>query len=53
MKKTAKPDKLIALTVKIDQRTYERLCVLRARTRETASDICKNALLRALRDAGV
>lgn len=48
-----KPAKKIALTLKVSQRDYERLCVLRARTRQTALEILEDALKNALSKAGV
>jgi len=52
-KSAKKSDDLVALTVKVTQKDYERLCLLRARTRQTAMEILEAALKRALREAGV
>jgi hypothetical protein len=50
-KKTA-AEKPVALTVKIDGRTYVRLSTLRAKERKTAQDILTEALKAYLDRAG-
>lgn len=53
-KKTPKKsDDRVALTLKVSQRDYERLCLLRAKTRQTAMEILEDALKKALSKAGV
>ena len=53
-KKTEQPvaEKPIALTVKIDNKTYIRLSILRAKERKTAQEILKEALYTYLDHAG-
>jgi len=48
-----KADDRVALTLKVTQRDYERLCLLRAKTHQTAMEILEEALKKALREAGV
>jgi Ribbon-helix-helix protein, copG family len=45
-------EKPIALTLKIDGKTYERLTTLRAKQRRTHQDILKDALRQYLEKAG-
>ena len=52
-KSVKKSDDRVALTVKVSQKDYERLCLLRAKTRQTAMEILEEALRKALREAGV
>jgi len=52
LKKPAK-DARVALTVKVSQRDYERLSLLRAKTRQTAMDMIEQAIQKMLREAGV
>jgi len=53
-RRTAKSsDDRVALTLKVSQRDYERLCLLRAQTHQTAMEILEEALKRTLREAGV
>jgi hypothetical protein len=46
------PEKLVALTLKIDSTTYQRLSALRAKERKTAQDILSEALMEHLAQAG-
>ena len=48
-----RPDDLVALTLKVSQRDYERLCLLRAKTHRTAMEILEEALRTALSKAKV
>jgi hypothetical protein len=45
-KKATAPDNIkpVALTLKVDQQTYERLCTLSAKQRRTNQDILNEAL---------
>lgn len=52
-KPAKKSEKKIALTVKVSQQDFERLCVLRARTRLRAQEILEKALQNALSKAKV
>jgi len=52
-KRAKKSDERVALTVKVTQEDYERLCLLRARTPYSANEILEKALKKALREAGV
>ena len=45
-------EKPVALTLKIDSQTYQRLSVLRAKDRKTAQDILSEALMVYLDRAG-
>ncbi len=47
------PDKLVALTLKIDSKTYLRLSTLRATQRKSAQDILSEALKTYLDQAQV
>jgi len=50
---TSQPEKMVALTLKIDSKTYLRLSTLRATQRKTAQDILSEALSAYLDHAGV
>lgn len=52
-KSLKRSDDRVALTVKVSQKDYERLCLLRAKSRRTAMEILEEALRKALREAGV
>ena len=52
-KPSKKRDDRVALTLKVSQRDYERLCLLRAKTHQTAMEILERALKGALREGGV
>jgi NRPS condensation-like uncharacterized protein len=46
-------EKMVALTLKIDSETYQRLSALRAKERKTAQDILSEALMEYLDQAHV
>jgi len=46
------PEKPVALTLKIDSVTYQRLSALRAKERKTAQNILSEALMEYLNQAG-
>jgi len=48
-----KSERLVALTVKVTQEDFERLCILRARTHQKAQQILEKALRTALDKAKV
>lgn len=48
----AETERLVALTLKIDSKTYMRLSMLRAKERKTAQDILTEALKAYLDRAG-
>ena len=50
--KTAKQEKPVALTVKIDTEMYVRLSTVRAKERKTAQEILTEALQEYLKRAG-
>ena len=51
-RKASTPDDAVALTLKVDEKTYVRLCTLRAKERSTTQEILNDALLEHLKRLG-
>jgi hypothetical protein len=51
-RKTSTPDDAVALTLKVDEKTYVRLCTLRAKERSTTQEILNEALQDYLKRLG-
>jgi hypothetical protein len=51
-KKASTPDDAVALTLKVDKKTYVRLCTLRAKQMSTTQEILNDALVEHLKRLG-
>jgi hypothetical protein len=51
-RKASTPDDAVALTLKVDEKTYVRLCTLRAKERSTTQEILSEALDQYLKRLG-
>ena len=51
-RRASTPDDAVALTLKVDKKTYVRLCTLRAKERRTTQEILNEALQDYLKRSG-